>query len=201
MKKVLVLLVSLLLLSGCQISEASLKQELSNKVSEHFENVTYPKNNTYRLNYSYYLPANATIEDRHSSNDIIKVNQEKLYLFVDLYSYKNSLDIGYDLSLKTVYRKTVKEDNLDFDIVVYQYQGEYIILASNDFARVSSQAKVGYIPEIVEVMITLLSTIDVDDTVVFAKEVEVEVPIIETIDIFKSKVEETNVIKEQSSDE
>jgi len=200
MKRIIALLLVAFLLTGCQLTEENIRAEIITKIDEHVKNTEFPKNNTYRQSYSYYLPISASIEEQFKSNDIIKVNQAKLYFFVDLYSYKNSLDINYRLNLDPLYQKEVSLNNRVFTLTVYQNKTEYIVFASNNFSRVSANTTIGYLPDIIETMITLMSTIEVDDDVVLSAEVEVENPIVESIDIFKSKVEEDNVIKYQEEE-
>jgi hypothetical protein len=194
MKKLIVLILAVTVLTGCQISTESLNQELSTKINEHLDQAVYPDNNVYRQNYSYYLPVNADIEDRYLTNDVIKVSQSKIYLFVDLYSYKNEISINYRLNLPEVYSEEITTGENTFEIVAYEYGSKYIVFATNEYARMSTSAKVGYLPDIVETMVSVMSTIEVNDRVVLAEEVNVETPIIETIDIFKSKVEEDTTI-------
>ncbi len=82
MKKILVLILVCLLVSGCvNINDSSYEQIV---------NVTtgskYDVYNTYRKGYKFYLPVGLYIEDSNDYNEIIRSEKEKFYLYIDLIS-------------------------------------------------------------------------------------------------------------------
>jgi len=201
MKKILIIIFTISLLSGCTVSKKNLETTLNTKVNEQITELEIPSHNEYRNNYSFYLPHNAAVEERYLSNDIIKVNQHRMYLFVDLYAYKNELNISYILNSEAVYHNTFEYDENKFDIIIYDQGDNYTIFASNDYARISTNAKVGYVPDIVESMVTILSSLSVDDKIVLNDPTFEEAIYKEVIDIFKSKVNPENIITQSEETE
>lgn len=102
MKKGLLLLVMVLLLSGCSKLDSNMDKVVDNVI----ENKV--KSNRVSNSYKYYLPLGVTNLMDYEFNGELKYKNNYLYMYVDItsYSYKNTINFGnkdeYDYYFKTL---------------------------------------------------------------------------------------------------
>ncbi len=102
MKKGLLLLVMVLLLSGCSKLDSNMDKVVDNVI----ENKV--KSNRVSNSYKYYLPLGVTNLMDYEFNGELKYKSNYLYMYVDItsYSYKNTINFGnkdeYDYYFKTL---------------------------------------------------------------------------------------------------
>lgn len=102
MKKGLLLLVMVLLLSGCSKLDSNMDKVVDNVI----ENKV--KCNRVSNSYKYYLPLGVTNLMDYEFNGELKYKNNYLYMYVDItsYSYKNTINFGnkdeYDYYFKTL---------------------------------------------------------------------------------------------------
>ena len=102
MKKGLLLLVMVLLLSGCSKLDSNIDKVVDNVI----ENKV--KSNRVSNSYKYYLPLGVTNLMDYEFNGELKYKNNYLYMYVDItsYSYKNTINFGnndeYDYYFKTL---------------------------------------------------------------------------------------------------
>lgn len=102
MKKGLLLLVMVLLLSGCSKLDSNIDKVVDNVI----ENKV--KSNRVSNSYKYYLPLGVTNLMDYEFNGELKYKSNYLYMYVDItsYSYKNTINFGnkdeYDYYFKTL---------------------------------------------------------------------------------------------------
>lgn len=102
MKKGLLLLVMVLLLSGCSKLDSNMDKVVDNVI----ENKV--KSNRVSNSYKYYLPLGVTNLMDYEFNGELKYKNNYLYMYVDItsYSYKNTINFGnkdeYDYYFKSL---------------------------------------------------------------------------------------------------
>ena len=85
MKKVIMLLIIMFLMTGCnKIQDLSYDNIIANAL-EH----QYSYTNVYRKGYNYYLPDGLKLLKNADVNDVITNNKYYMYLYVDRISYYN----------------------------------------------------------------------------------------------------------------
>ena len=91
MKKVMVLLISILLLTGCYNDIVS---DDTNTILNTFLGKNTKLVNTYSEGYKYYLPNEIKVDAKKDYNEVLDYNGYKYYLYVDVvgYYYKKEVD-------------------------------------------------------------------------------------------------------------
>ena len=112
MKKGLLIILTLLFLSGCtDVKDKNYKEIIASSFSENYKYV-----NVYREGYNYYLPMGLKIVNNVESSDVITDNNYNYYLYVDRISYHNKLSYDY-----------VKENNAYYsDSFTYAEKSGYL---------------------------------------------------------------------------
>ena len=129
MKKILISLLALMILSGCT--------KIENNVSDYntlIANVLNEENNyvnNVSVGYEYYLPKGAMVLENSDYNQTFKIMHTNIYLYVDIvsYYYKNKLNLNtsdnhyyYKEILDNGYLQIDKtSDNRYFVKIVYNY--------------------------------------------------------------------------------
>lgn len=113
MKKIILLLVALLFISGCSI----VRIETNN--IDNVLNIILTKNNKLYnqigQGYKYYLPGGVTYIDSDGLNDVLYCDGVYYYLFIDTISYYYKTDINYKENSDAYYsRKLTKKDGFKY---------------------------------------------------------------------------------------
>lgn len=131
MKKITVMLLSILLLAGCTMINIS-EMEGYEIVEEILSKNVEMNNNTFE-GYKLYIPQGLKVIDKNNNNIKIYGNDETLYLYVDVvsYYYKEKTEFKSDASYvlskaiqyngKTGYINVVERDSKYFVEMVYNY--------------------------------------------------------------------------------
>ena len=91
MKKILILLLVMIFMSGCvPIKDMQLEEVVNNALSS-----KYKLYNTVNQGFKFYLPRGLKTVIQDELNVIIKSKYYDYYLFVDLVSYYNKIEIDY----------------------------------------------------------------------------------------------------------
>lgn len=101
MKKILVLFVAIILLSGCSIERIdnyTFDKEMDRVLSLKLKN-----QNTIGKGYKYYLPRTMDRIKSIDYNDVIIQNNERYYLYVDVVGYYYKKTINYELNSAAYY--------------------------------------------------------------------------------------------------
>ena len=111
MKKVFLLLVSLVLLSGCTITRMDTKtyDEVIDKVLS----LNIKLSNKVGKGYKYYAPRGVVRVDANTYNDVLKRDSTTYYLYVDVVSYYYKTKFSYKNSKNDYYFKTLKNGKKD----------------------------------------------------------------------------------------
>ena len=105
MKKIIILLITLVLLTGCtKVNDFSY-----NDMLQLFASKTI-RVNTYRTGYKYYLPQGMQITNSKLYNEVIEDAYYKYYLYVDVVSYFNKVSKNYEINNDAVFSNTLSYD-------------------------------------------------------------------------------------------
>lgn len=106
MKRISILLICILLLTGCtNISKLSYDD-----IVKSFSSVKMASN-IYRTGYKYYLPDGMSITDSTLYNETLKDANYTYYLHVDIISYYNKVDKAYQKNDKAIYSTGISYDD------------------------------------------------------------------------------------------
>lgn len=132
MKKILVLIVTVFLLSGCvKVDEATYIDIIDEALSSKTE--IY---NTYRSGYKFYLPYGLTIAQNSEYNEVIKNKNEIYYLYIDLIGYLKKTSNDYAENQGTVYSKRIDYDGKSGYIEVNLKNDKYLVEIVYNYAKI-----------------------------------------------------------------
>ena len=163
MKKIPLLLLTLLFISGCTIIKNSNVDSLSNEVISK----EVSKSNTYRNGYKYYLPQGLRVKDKTDYNEVINYKSYQLYLYVDIVSYYNKKEIVNETSLEPYYTKTLEYNGKKGYIEINLIDNEkYLIEIMYNYAKIEVIVEKYDINEVVTYSLSILNSIKYNDNVI-----------------------------------
>ena len=117
MKKILVLVVTLVLLTGCTVVQQVDVDTIVNETMSTKYNNLY---NKVGKGYKYYLPKTLISKTTDNNNEIIKSKKCNYYLYIDLISYHNKVDFNYKETTGIYYSRMIEKDNKKGVINIYE---------------------------------------------------------------------------------
>ena len=162
MKKVIVIILFMFLLTGCtNVSKLSYDQILGN-ISTRSN-----RDNTYRTGYSYYLPRNMRVRSSTLYNEVITDSKYKYYLYVDLVSYSKGVVKDYKVNNNAVYSKSINYDGkFGYAEINLLKNDKYLVEIMYNYAKIEVIVEKEDINKSVTNAMIVLSTITYTDDIV-----------------------------------
>lgn len=194
MKKIVILLLVALTLTGCTVVRIN-TDDIDNTI-----NVILSKNNELynRIGkgYKYYVPRSVNYIDTVEFNDKLYSDGNYYYLYVDAISYYHNKDIDYEKKEDIYYsREFVINDKKGY-LEIQEKDDKYLINFFYNYARIQTLVEYEDINKVILNSSYILSTVKfnheviklmLDDEFFTSKE--------ETYDIFESEVETDNFLE------
>lgn len=162
MKKLVVLILNLAVLTGCvKINNLTYDEIIT-------RNITYASqnNNIKRKGYSYTLLNGLKITNQDEFNDVIETENNIFYLYVDLVSYYNKKDFTYQVDSNVYYSKAYEFENKKGYLEINTLEKEkYLIEIMYNYAKIEVIVKEKDINLVVSNSLSVLSSIDFNDDV------------------------------------
>lgn len=136
MKKVLILLLMGVVLTGCTIKKLDIN-DINGLVSTSFIN----KNNlvnTVAVGYKYYLPKGVSVVDSSSYNEKLYYNGDYYYLYVDVVGDYNKIDDNYVINNNAYYSKILDCNGKKGHIEINKTADDYFIQATCNYSRMEA---------------------------------------------------------------
>ncbi len=133
MKRIIILSLILLLVSGCtNIQGSSLDTLLDQTANSELE--IY---NVYRKGYKFYLPNHMNIKNSHEFNEVIRNKYDTFYMYIDLISYLSSTPLEYKNEGESYYfRYLNKDDKSGYVVVKVTQDGKYLVEIAYNYAKI-----------------------------------------------------------------
>ena len=133
MKKYILVIVALFLLTGCtNIDNLSYNKVINQSLQEQ-----KVKTNTYLEGYKLYLPLHMTLIGDLNGNDILYSYGDKYYLYVDLISYYNKKENKYIIDKNNYkYSKEFTYKDLNGYVLVSKSKGGYLVQVMYNYAKI-----------------------------------------------------------------
>lgn len=133
MKKYLIIVIALFILTGCtDISNLDYDGIVNETLKEEAH-----KPNTYLEGYKLYLPGHMSMIGDLKGNDILYSYQDKYYLYVDLISYYNKKQNKYNVEgLSYEYSKDIESNGLNGYVTVRKSKGGYLVEVMYNYAKI-----------------------------------------------------------------
>lgn len=183
MKKILILLLGLFLITGCtNINKSSLKTILNETANSKLK--IY---NAYKKGYKYYLPAGMRVVKSYDYNEFIKSKEDTFYMYIDLISYLDGNSLEYTEKGETYYFENLNVgDKKGYIVIKVTQDNKYLVEIAYNYAKIEVIVEERRIKTAVAEAMIILSSIEYNES--FLKGLSEESLLSykeETVDIFK----------------
>lgn len=183
MKKILILLLGLFLITGCtNINKSSLKTILNETANSKLK--IY---NAYKKGYKYYLPAGMRVVKSYDYNEFIKSKEDTFYMYIDLISYLDGNSLEYTEKGETYYFENLNVgDKKGYIVIKVTQDNKYLVEIAYNYAKIEVIVEDRRIKTAVAEAMIILSSIEYNES--FLKGLSEESLLSykeETVDIFK----------------
>ncbi len=163
MKKVFLLSIILVLLTGC----TSIKSDNLDNIINKALNSTLVTRNTNRVGYRYYLPKGLSIRYSDNYNEIFTSEKYTYYLYVDIVSYNSKIEYTYNKNNNAYYSRTLTLDDKKGYIEINNYKNnQYLIEIMYNYAKIEVIVYESDINSSVLYAMSVLSSIMYNDNVI-----------------------------------
>ena len=196
-KKIILMIISLIILSGCTyINNEEYSELLSSVITSDYELF-----NTYRSGYKYYLPNGLNTIDIKDFNEKLKDKKYSYYLYVDVVSYYNRVVEEYQIDNNAYYSYKINyEDKFGYLEVNKVKSNKYFVEIMYNYAKIEVIVDEHDLNKTIANSIIMLSSISynndilaniVGDNVLQFNE--------EEFNIFKAKKDTSNFLEVESN--
>lgn len=161
MKKAIILLGIVLLISGCTNINKSSYDEIISEISASEVKIY----NTYRKGYKFYLPIGLYVKDSENYNEVIKNESETFYLYIDLIGYLNKESTEYEIDENAFYSRyiTAKDKTGYVEVKVYQ-NDKYLVEIAYNYAKIEVIVEESRLNKCISDAMIILSSIEYNDS-------------------------------------
>jgi hypothetical protein len=188
------LLLILFMMTGCAVvNNLSIDQIVNRTVKS-----KYKMFNQVSGGFKYYLPKGLMAIKQDENNQIIKSSKYDYYLYVDLVSYYNHINLSYEESSGIYYSKLINGDKLGIINITDLGKDVYYINLKYNYATIQVKVKKKDINEGVANSLIIASSVIYNDEIIanLMKNDEIS-SAEEVINIFDTNTGETNQLEYQ----
>ncbi len=194
MKKALIIVICVILLSGCTVVRIDTKS-INNIVS-----VVLSKDNKLfnqiGKGYKYYIPRGVNYLDTTGLNNKLYSNGNYYYLYIDVISYYHDKKVEYEENKNAYYSKTIDINNKTGYLEINKVDERYFVEFMYNYAKIESLVAKEDIEQVVLDASYILSTIKFNNNVIkLMLNSEFFTNREENYDIFTSKKETQNFLR------
>lgn len=164
MKKCFIMLLVLLIVTGC--SKSSLDKKDYDKIFDTFLSYKTSMVNNYSIGYKYYLPTGVKIVKKTENNEKLSYNGYDYYLYVDIVGYHYKSDIDYVENNYIYYSKILDYNGISGYVNIEQLDQMYKIDLYYNYARIESYSNEDDLGQNLINMCYILNSIDYNDSVI-----------------------------------
>ena len=164
MKKLLVLLSILTLLTGCTVTK--INKDSVDKVIDSVMKKDSKLKNVHFEGYSYYVPRGIRFVDKKEYNAILKDEyNNNYYLYVDVISYYHKVKEKYKVNKKAYYSKEVKTKNKFGYVEIKEDKTGYLVEAMYNYAKIEAHVEKDSLNDAMTNISMILSSMKYNDKV------------------------------------
>lgn len=162
MKKVLIILSLIFLVTGC----TDINDLTYDEIIQNF-GTNSSRTNTYRTGYKYYLPRGMQVNDSTLFNEILEDGKNTYYLYVDAVSYLNHVNYEYEVNASSVYSTSISnEDKFGYVEINLQENDKYLVEIMYNYAKIEVIVDDNDINDVMLSAISILKSIVYNDSVI-----------------------------------
>lgn len=163
MKKIILLCISLLFLTGCTSIEKKSLDTLTSEIVGSKVTTT----NVNRNGYQYYLPRGLNLKKSSSFNEIFTDQKYYYYLYVDVVRFHNQVNFNYSINDNAYYSKLLGNSEKKGFIEINNYKNnQYLIEIMYNYAKIEVVVYEEDIKESVAYAMVVLSSVTYNDYVI-----------------------------------
>ena len=164
MKKVIVLVCLVLLLTGCvriDRNDDNYKQLVDNCLNDKI--IT----NNVALGYKFYVPRGVRLIKNYDYNQVLLIDDDYVYLYVDIISYYYKNELNYEDSLDSYYYSELSFDNkLGYIMITENDNNRYYVEIVYNYAKVEFYTSQGNLSKYISLATIMLNNIEYNDIVI-----------------------------------
>lgn len=194
MKKTLLLLVVILILSGCSVEHIDSYHfsDLMNKILS--LDINYQ--NKVSNGYHYYVPKGVVRTDSNSYNDVLKRGDITYYLYADVVSYFYKTEVDYQYKQDIYYSSKIENKGKKGYLQIIEKDDKLFVQMFYNYAKIETYTKKDKLNETISDLSYILSSVKFNDSLlkneygssdINSKE--------ETFSLFKDKEKEGNFLE------
>lgn len=156
MHKKLLLLVALIMLSGCvKLNDKNYDEIVDTVIKENVKSY-----NTYREGYKFYLPKNMYVSNKTGYNEVIRNNNYVYFLYTDIVSYVNSKKVSSSNKKKNVFysKEFGSPENKGF-LTIKTKKDKYLVEIIYNYAKIEVMVRENDLNETIANSLIILSSI------------------------------------------
>lgn len=162
MKKIIILILSIILMCGCTKIDNNNVEQIVNKVISSKSNSA----NQYKNGYKFYLPANLIINKINERNIVFRENDVRYYMFVDIVSYYHKVENNYEVKDNVYMSKLINYDNKSGYIEINVKNDKYLIEIMYNYAKIEVIVDSSDIANAIANSLIILSSIEYNDDII-----------------------------------
>lgn len=192
MKKIIIILGFLFLITGCSNINNSNMDDLIKEIKTSKLNLS----NQTRSGYRYYLPTTLGFKKITDFNENLSDGKYNYYLYVDLVSYYNEVKFNYQINSSSYLSKIIENDKLNGYLEINVKNNKYLIEIMDNYAKIEVIVDKEDINKAVANSMILLSTIKYNKNIIrnMLEENNTKTGE-ETLNIFKTSGKESNYLE------
>ena len=162
MKKVILLIIALFIMTGCSNINKAEIEDLIKEVQSSKLNLT----NQFRTGYKYFLPVGLNLRETTNLNEIFETRDYSYFLFVDLVSYYNKAVFEFEVDEDAYISMDISHNDIQGYLTVKQKGDKYLIEIMYNYAKIEVVVDESYLREAIVTSIVILSTIKFNDDII-----------------------------------
>lgn len=164
MKKLLILLTLVFLVTGCSINQVENKDldKLVNDILVYDTNLS----NTNSSGYKFYLPREVSLVKKNNYNYVLLYRGTKMYMYVDVVAYFHKVKTDYSTDENIYYsRLLVKEDKNGY-INITKEEDKYYVIIEYNYAKIEAYVSEENLSRTLRQMCIILNSFKYNDKVI-----------------------------------
>ncbi len=164
MKRVLILLLLVVILTGCNI----VRKEL-NDIDNIITNVLKQERglvNTVSVGYKYYLPIGVTISNSSSYNEKLHYKGNYYYLYVDAVGYYHKITQSYTINEEAFYSKELEYNDKKGYIEINKIDDKYFVEVYYNYAKIEAYVRETKLEKSIINILYILDSIIFNDPII-----------------------------------
>lgn len=163
MKRIIVLLSMIFLLTGCTIAKVD-----NQNIDTIIDTVLKKENKLYNTvfeGYKYYLPNGIKLIEKTDYNAKLSYQQQKYYLYVDVISYYHKIVEDYVTIEDAYYSKKLNYQNKEGYLEINEIEDSYFVEMMYNYAKIETYIPKRELKDTIINMCNILSSVQFNDQV------------------------------------